>query len=362
LAELGIRNQRLVVNGVFQATQRNDPTALAFERVGIEALNVMPPALSALPQTPIGFHPTGFCGAGSLRALFDSHSGEIGAPVTSNDSLPACADLDLLIARIARHGAGVVMTMGKGGVGKTTLAARIATELASRGCAVHLSTTDPAAHVHDAVSSEMPNLEISRIDPIAETEAHIDWVMESAGANLDEEGRALLLEELRSPCTQEIAVFQAFAKLVSQGTDRFVVLDTAPTGHTLLLLDATEAYHREVLRSTSEIPEEVRTLLPRLRDPEFTKILLVTLPEPTPVHEAAQLQSDLKRAGIAPFAWVINQSFALANSGDPSLQIRAAHEHPFIREVIDQHATEVAILPWSEQNQNGRAQSKLANP
>src|SRR5690606_37803061 len=93
-------------------------------------------------------------------------------------------------------------------------------------------------------------------------------------------------------------------------------------------------------------PEEVRELLPRLRDPKFTHVLLVTLPEATPVHEAAALQADLRRAGIEPFAWVVNQSFALTFTRDPLLAERAAHEIAYIKEVTESHATQTTRLPW----------------
>ena len=202
------------------------------------------------------------------------------------------------------------MTMGKGGVGKTTVAAAIAVELARLGHPVHLTTTDPAAHLTMAVGGSTPGLTVSRIDPAAETRAYTEEVLRESGEGLDEKGRALLEEDLRSPCTEEIAVFRAFAQMVDQGNRGFVVIDTAPTGHTLLLLDAANAYHRDVERNLSYIPDSVRRLLPQLRDPEFTKILIVALPEATPVHEATRLQNDLLRAGITPFGWVVNQSFA----------------------------------------------------
>lgn len=237
------------------------------------------------------------------------------------------------------------MTMGKGGVGKTTLAAAIATDLARRGFKVHLSTTDPAAHVA-AAAGQIEGLEVSRIDPETETRQYVEQVMSTAGANLDAQGRALLEEDLRSPCTEEIAVFRAFARTVAHGKNRFVVLDTAPTGHTLLLLDATEAYHREVARTSSDLPEEVKQLLPRLRDQSFTRVLVVTLPEATPVHEAATLQQDLRRAHIEPFAWIINQSFADADLSDPVLVSRGLGELPYLREVTGELATRTAIVPW----------------
>ena len=245
------------------------------------------------------------------------------------------------------------MTMGKGGVGKTTVAAAIAAELAHRGHPVHLSTTDPAAHVAAAVDSEIPGLRVSRIDPVAEVRKYSEEVLAGAGAGLDAQGRALLEEDLRSPCTEEIAVFRAFASTVAEGENGFVVLDTAPTGHTLLLLDAAEAYHREVSRTLGSGPEVVRQLLPRLRDPEFTRVLLVTLPEATPVHEAARLQDDLQRAGIKPFAWVVNQSFAGNGFRDPVLVERGIRELPYLAQVREQLAQRMALISWKAEVPKG---------
>lgn len=236
---------------------------------------------------------------------------------------------------------------GKGGVGKTTTAAAIAVELAARGHEVILSTTDPAAHVAEAVGgSALANLHVQRIDPAAEIRQYTEEVLAAAAPTLDARGRDLLEEDLRSPCTEEIAVFRAFAQTVAEGAERFVVLDTAPTGHTLLLLDAAEAYHRDVSRTQGAVPDAVRQLLPRLRDPRFTKALLVTVPEATPVHEAADLQADLRRAGIEPFAWVVNQSFAGDEIRDPVLRERGAREQLYLREVRNQLSSRIAWVPW----------------
>jgi arsenite-transporting ATPase len=219
--------------------------------------------------------------------------------------------------------------------------------LAQRGHPVHLSTTDPAAHLAQTLAGQVEGLSLSRIDPAAETAAYQTEILQTQGTQMDAAGRALLEEDLRSPCTEEIAVFRAFAREVDRGSAGFVVLDTAPTGHTLLLLDASEAYNRELQRqSRSTQPESVLRLLERLRDPSFTSILLVTLPEATPVHEAAALQEDLRRARIEPFAWVINQSLLHSGSCDPLLQRREAAEHRYLREVTERHATRTAWLPW----------------
>ena len=345
LAAIGVRNQRLILNGVFRACCREDEVATAMEQRGTSALLAKGDFLSRMPRTEVPLRPHNLLGIAALRQL--AGDGDNGVPAANGHrpELPAMESLADLVDDLARTGRGVIMTMGKGGVGKTTIAAAIATELARRGLPVHLSTTDPAAHVAVA-AGRIDGMQVSRIDPQAETKAYVEQVMASAGKNLDASARALLEEDLRSPCTEEIAVFRAFARIVAQGTDRFVVLDTAPTGHTLLLLDATEAYHREIARKASNLPEDVQQLLPRLRDPDFTRVLIVTLLEATPVHEAAALQTDLRRAQIEPFAWVINQSIARADTRDPVLVARGSDEEPYIREVTAQLSKRTAIVPW----------------
>ncbi|MDO8543417.1 MAG: arsenical pump-driving ATPase [Opitutaceae bacterium] len=345
LAAIGVRNQRLILNGVFRACCPGDKIATAMERRGTSAWLTKGDFLSRLPRIEVPLRPYNLIGMPALRNLAQSAEAVVPAANGDRPELPAMESLADLVDDLARAGRGVIMTMGKGGVGKTTIAAAIATELARRGLPVHLSTTDPAAHVA-AAAGRIEGMQVSRIDPQAETKAYVEQVMTSAGRNLDASARAMLEEDLRSPCTEEIAVFRAFARIVAQGADRFVVLDTAPTGHTLLLLDATEAYHREIARKASNLPEEVKQLLPRLRDPDFTRVLIVTLPEATPVHEAAALQTDLRRAQIEPFAWVINQSIARADTRDPVLLARGCDEAPYIREVTDRLSKRTAIVPW----------------
>jgi arsenite-transporting ATPase len=347
LADLGVAHQRLIINGVFTARDRRDRIARALDIRGHEALRAIPERLSGLPRTDVPLLSWAPIGIDGLRRVFTPGAeGIVPDPVTPESVPELPGRVSSLVDEIERGGRGVVLTMGKGGVGKTTTAAAIAVELAARGHDVLLSTTDPAAHVADAIGGAVPRVRVSRIDPAVETKAYSDEVIAAAAQHLDARGRDLLEEDLRSPCTEEIAVFRAFARAVAQGEDGFVVLDTAPTGHTLLLLDAAEAYHREVSRTQGAVPDAVRQLLPRLRDPEFTKVLLVTLPEATPVHEAAQLQDDLLRAGIEPFAWVVNQSFAGAGISDPVLRERGLRERPYLTEVRERLARRIAWAPW----------------
>jgi arsenite-transporting ATPase len=347
LAALGVTNQRLVVNGVFRAADPGDALAAALESRAAAALAAMAAELAGLERDEVplvAWAPVGIAGLRALTAdVAPAEAAEPPIPVAGTTALAA------LIGELAERGRGLVLTMGKGGVGKTTLAAAIAVELAAQGHAVELTTTDPAAHL-DAVldagdAAGSGSLRVSRIDPERETADYVAEVLADAGAALDKAARAVLEEDLRSPCTAEIAVFRAFARTVAGAAERFVVLDTAPTGHTLLLLDAARAYHREVGRQGGTVPPEVDALLDRLTDASFTSVLVVTLPEATPIHEAAALQADLRRAGIEPAAWVVNQSLAAAAVTDPVLVARARAETHHLHEVATRHASRVALVP-----------------
>lgn len=348
LAELGAADMRLVVNGRFTARDPSDPIAAAFEARDRESLADLPEGLSRLPRSDVPLRPIAPVGVAALRALAgpEREADEPAANDRDEASDPTPPPLDALIPELVRPGRGVILVMGKGGVGKTTVAARFASAIAREGHRVHLVSTDPAARRDGTVEEGRPNLSVERIDPEEETAAYAAEVLAEAGEGLDAEGLALLREDLRSPCTEEVAVFRAFARTVDRARDAFVVLDTAPTGHTLLLLDAAEAYHREVGRNRGAAPEAVRELLPRLRDPDFARVVLVTLPEPTPVHEADSLRRDLQRAGIEPFAAVVNQSLTPLAPTDPVLRARRTRERPFIREASERLAPRTVLIPW----------------
>jgi arsenite-transporting ATPase len=345
---LGIANQTLVLNGIFTTSTPDDPVAAALADRQGSALAGASAFLASLPVHRIPLRPHNILGLNALRGILAAGSAAA-VPPLSEEELPEFADPEALLESFAAVGRGVIMTMGKGGVGKTTVAAAIAVGLARRGHEVILSTTDPAAHLAAAIAGAVPGLTVRRIDPAVETAAYVAQILSEQGEGLDAESLALLEEDLRSPCTEEIAVFRAFARTVAGAKHGFVVLDTAPTGHTLLLLDASQAYHRELSRqsrSGQAVPEEVSELLPRLRDPAFTRVLLVTLPEATPVHEAADLQDDLRRAGIEPAAWIANQCFARLDLRDPLLKERARQEIPYLREVAAFSRNPAYLLDW----------------
>lgn len=352
LRALGIENQQLVVNAVFHASDERDAIAVAFEKKGAAALREMPEELRSLERFEVALKGYDIVGLAALRRLFDEEP--VTPPTSAPTEKPALPPLAALVDELATSPHALVMVMGKGGVGKTTIAAAISVALAKRGAQVHLSTTDPAAHVASTVAGKVEGLRVSRIDPVAETKAYTERALVRKGRDLDAEGRALLEEDLRSPCTEEVAVFHAFSRLVSEASRGVVVLDTAPTGHTILLLDATGAYHRDVMRGLSPSgPSRLVTPLMRLRDPAYTKIIIVTLAETTPVTEAAELQADLRRAGIEPFAWVVNATVTASGTNDPLLRRRMASELEQIARVTKSYAKRVAIVPWMKESPVG---------
>jgi arsenite-transporting ATPase len=345
LAAIGLSQQYLVINGVLPRSEAaQDALAAAIGDRERAALSAIPDVLKALPCDQVALKPFDLVGLDALHQLL----AETVPQLVSREEQPislAAPSLSALVDGIAADGHGLVMLMGKGGVGKTTLAAAVAVELAHRGLPVHLTTSDPAAHLTETLNDSLDNLTVSRIDPHAETERYRQHVLDTKGAQLDAAGRALLEEDLRSPCTEEIAVFQAFSRIIREADKKFVVMDTAPTGHTLLLLDATGAYHREVTRQMGNTGLHYVTPMMQLQDPKQTKVLLVTLAETTPVLEAANLQADLRRAAIEPWAWIINNSVAAAQPHSPLLRQRARNELREIDAVATHHAQRYAVVP-----------------
>jgi arsenite/tail-anchored protein-transporting ATPase len=353
LRALGMAAQRLVINAVL-ADPGDDALAQSWFAAQTDALAHMPHALRDIPSLSLPLRTGALTGLASLKALATA---PLHPPLTSTNASALAAPnallaFDALVEELDRTGHGAILTMGKGGVGKTRVAVQLATALARRGRRVHLSTTDPAGAFIAELASAHPSLHISRIDPIAETARYSAEVLAAAGP-LDAAERALLEEDLRSPCTEEIAVFKAFARTLADAEQDVVVLDTAPTGHTVLLLDAAHAYHRDVMRSGGAVPPEVASLLPRLRDPAFTRVLVVARPEATPIAEAERLEADLARAGIHPFGWVLNAALSLCTTTHPALAARAVEERAHIAAVC-RHDRRVWALPWAAESPDAR--------
>ncbi|MBL4927781.1 arsenical pump-driving ATPase [Fuscibacter oryzae] len=344
LRALGLGNQRLVVNGVFHASGQRDAVAEGLARDHATVLAHLPQNLAALPRSEVPLRSFDMVGLPALRALFrpEETAGHVAVVPPGIDE----AGLAEMVDELAQAGRGLVMVMGKGGVGKTTVAAAIAVGLVKRGHQVHLTTTDPAAHVALVVDGILSGLTVDRIDPVAETSRYVEKVMATKGRDLDAADRALMLEDLASPCTEEVAVFHAFSRIVAEARSAFVVVDTAPTGHTLLLLDATGAYHRQMTQDMGTVQGRIVTPLMRLQDPDYTRVVLVALPETTPVSEAASLQDDLRRARIEPWAWVVNRAMARTGTTNPLLQRRVASEVAQITRIRSGLARRLYLLPF----------------
>lgn len=350
--------QILLVNGVLQAFTKGDQVSEAFFTKQKQALSLLPDGLCEMPIYEIQLVPFSLTGIDSLEKLFGEKEPERQAEFV-NEEIPL-PPFNELIDDLEQRGIKVIFTMGKGGVGKTTIASAIAIGLSGRGHQVHLTTTDPAAHLSNYFNEKenYRNLTISRIDPKVEVEKYRSEVLSKVSNDLDEDAIAYIKEDLESPCTEEIAIFQAFAHVVGRSKEEIVVIDTAPTGHTLLLLDAASSYHKELERSTGQIPENVQELLPRLRNQSETEIVITTLPEATPVLEADRLQKDLKRAGIVPHWWVINQSLFATHTIDPVLSGRAMTEKVWIEKVRNELSERMAVIPWLDSENEGISQIK----
>ncbi len=347
LKEIGIGNQQVIINGVFeQAAVRDHYAKTMYERQQI-ALKEMPTELKMYPLYYLPLAPFSISGTEQMEKWLNH---EFEAPhVEMERERISYQSIQNMLNFYEDHQQRVIFTMGKGGVGKTTVASILALGLAERGKKVHLTTTDPAAHVAWTLGENglHENLTISSIDPKKVVQEYKDEVLNKARETMDEDGLAYIKEDLESPCTEEIAVFRAFANVIAESKDQIVVIDTAPTGHTLLLLDASEAYHKEISRSSGEIPDSVRDLLPKLRDDSYTSIIIITLPEATPVFEATRLEEDLKRANIAIHWWVINQSFYITDTRDSILAQKAQAEINWIQRVDDLSHGQMVIIPWS---------------
>mgnify|MGYP001160351544 CR=1 FL=1 len=346
LKNLGLGNQLLVVNGVFHASVAGDAVADGLERDHANVIANLPANLSALQRAEVPLRSFDMVGLLALRALLEPEPASTPAVAISSDADEM--GLAAMVDDLARAGRGLIMVMGKGGVGKTTVAAAIAIGLVKRGHAVHLTTTDPAAHVSMVVDGTLQGLTVDRIDPVTETARYVEKIMATKGRDLDDAVRDLMREDLASPCTEEVAVFHAFSRTVAEARSTFVVMDTAPTGHTLLLLDATGAYHRQMMHDMGETTQgRIVTPLMRLQDADFTRVILVALPETTPVSEAASLQDDLRRAKIEPWAWVVNRAMAQSGTTDPLLQRRIVSEARQLARLHNGLATRLYLLPFS---------------
>lgn len=339
---LGIKNQLLIINGVLQQLDKSDAISNQLHERQQHALQNMPQELSNYPLYTIPLRSYNLSSIANIRRMLysDSLVGE-----ANYNPIAQPRGVDQLVNDLYTSGKRVIFTMGKGGVGKTTLATDIALKLTALGAKVHLTTTDPANHINYDLAVKA-GIAVSRIDEAEVLEKYKNEVRSKAAEAMTAADMEYIEEDLRSPCTQEIAVFKAFAEIVDKADNEIVVIDTAPTGHTLLLLDATQSYHKEVERTQGEVTGAVANLLPRLRNPKETEVVIVTLPEATPVFEAERLQMDLQRAGINNKWWVVNACLALTDTQNSFLKAKAQNELVWIQKVDQLSQGNTALIAW----------------
>lgn len=347
LKEIGVLNQILIVNGILE--NHDDNLSAALYNKQQNALKDIPLGLKSIKTYKIPLRPYNITGLKNMRALLKDNNIEIITDTINTSNIPK---LNSIIEDLFKSDKKVIFTMGKGGVGKTTIAAAIALGLDKKGKKVHLTTTDPAAHLKFVVD-ESYGITLSSIDEKKELEKYKEEVLSKARETMSDADIEYVEEDLRSPCTQEIAVFRAFAEIVDKSENEVVVIDTAPTGHTLLLLDSTQSYHREIQRSEGDIPESVKKLLPKLRNEKETEVIIVTLAETTPVFEAMRLQKDLNRAGINSKWWIINSSLYAINTSNEILKAKSSNEIKWINKVDEISSGNFSVIEWKAEEVKG---------
>ncbi|MDD4696815.1 MAG: arsenical pump-driving ATPase [Fermentimonas sp.] len=365
LRELGINNQIQIINGVLKEYD-DELSTLIFNKQD-EVMRTMPEGLKSLETYILALKPFNVTGIDKLRAFLNGAEVKNGAASnnetqnTSGLDFKNTATLKKVVDDLCNSDKKVIFTMGKGGVGKTTIAATIALALAEKGKKVHLTTTDPAAHLKYVID-ESQGITMSYIDEVKELEKYRKEVIAKAKeSNASQDDIDYIEEDLRSPCTQEIAVFRAFAEIVDRSEDEIVVIDTAPTGHTVLLLESTESYNKEIMRTKGETPDSVKKLLPKLKDDKLTEVLIISLAEATPFYEAMRLQEDLNRAGIFSKWWIINSSFYATDTSNNILKAKAENETQWIKEISETSGGNIALIKWVPEELKGQGLKNLLN-
>ena len=309
--------------------------------------------------------------------LFEGHKPHIvpaaqpGQPeqqaLTSSPSAETTRASSAVLERILpRDGTRSLFFTGKGGVGKTVVSCITAVWLARQGYKTLLLTTDPAAHVGDVLGVPVtdqpapvpgvPNLWATKIDPKAAGEAYKTRILDDARKRgRPEESIKVMAEELDSPCTEEMAAFDKFIEYASQDGWQVTVFDTAPTGHTLRLLqlpvDWSTQLDIKVYASVDTVAaddvakQRFAQVIDMMKDPEQSTFAYVMYPESTPIIEAFRAAEELSTIGIEPGLVVANQVLPGEACTTPFSKARWTMQQKYLAEIGERFPVPVLRIP-----------------
>lgn len=269
---------------------------------------------------------------------------------------------------------------GKGGVGKTVVSCATAVHLAEKGYKTLLITTDPASHIGEVLGhsvedkalpvEDVPGLDAVIIDQEKATEEYKQRMLDEARQKYSEDMLTAMKEELESPCTEEMAAFDKFMEYVEADTYDLVVFDTAPTGHTLRLLELPFDYSDQVGmmfsgagngdQKESEAGNRLKRIIERMKDPEQSVFSFVLYPENTPIEEAWRAYNDLKEADIPIQFLVVNQVIDQSYCTNDFFNRRRAMQQYYLHRIRDKFRTPLALLPLLESEITGIDQVRKA--
>ncbi len=382
LGKLGIHTHELIVNGILPPEETAN--LLFAQRIQMQAAYLTQIARDLpLPARRMYLLDGEIKGNARLREvaamLFDG-KGVSAKPVARDHQVMNSSEHRLgtnsdVLQRLLPNGhRRTVFFAGKGGVGKTVASCTTAVWLARQGYKTLLLTTDPAAHLGDVLGvpvgdsiapvDGVPNLWATRIDPKAAGEAYkIRILADARRRGRPESALKVMREELNSPCTEEIAAFDLFIEYASQADWEAVVFDTAPTGHTLRMLELPVEWSKQldvkVFASVDTVAaddvakQHFSAVIDMMRDPDSSTFAYVMYPEATPIIEAYRASEELRTLGIQPGLVVANLVLPPDQCTTPFSRARRAMQEQYLEQIAARFPVPVLQIPLLPQEVKG---------
>jgi arsenite-transporting ATPase len=372
LGKLGIHTHQLIVNSIIPVEETGNQLFAARSLMQQGYLRQIAAELP-LPTRRMALLPGEIKGVERLRAVgrlfFDGQAEKVAAsaPLRSGrQTVLATSQLGIMERLVPNGHNRTVFFAGKGGVGKTVASCTTAVWLARQGYRTLLLTTDPAAHLGDVLGVPVgdtpapvpgvPNLWAAKIDPKVAAEAYKARILEDARRRgRPPEALSVMAEELDSPCTEEMAAFDRFIDYASQKDWPVIVFDTAPTGHTLRLLELPVDWSQQldikifasVDSSAADDVAKARfgEVIAMMRDPERSTFAFVMYPEATPILEAGRAVDELRTVGIEPGLVVANMVIPEGQATTPFTQARRAMQVKYLAEMTTRFPVPVVQIP-----------------